>query len=68
MKLETFKNQTTEVFIEHEGFSVTATPWSNCEGCNVLLQGKDLAIRGALSLQWEELDVLLVALTAARAC
>jgi hypothetical protein len=67
MKLDTFKTTTTEIFVEGHGVTVTANPWSNCEGVSFMLHGKDGAIRLAGTLRWEELDVLMVALTAARA-
>lgn len=68
MKLETFKNPTTEVFVEgRDGFTVCVTQWSNLEGANVIATGKDLSLRFAVSARWEELDALMVALQAARA-
>ena len=69
MKLETYKQPTTEVFVEGKGFNVCAYRWANCEGISVMLHGdgKDLPLRAAFSLRWEELDVLMVALAAARA-
>ncbi len=68
MKLESFKAPTTEVFVTGNGVSVTANPWANCEGLSVMIhsEGEGLPIRAAFSLRWEELDVLMVALTAAR--
>lgn len=67
MKLETIVTQTTEVFIEGNNVSAIVNPWANCEGVTFMLHGKDLSIRLAASLRWEELDMLLVALQAARA-
>ena len=67
MKLEAFKQQTSEIFVQGRGVQITATPWANAEGVNVMIHGKDLSIRAAMSLRWEEMDVLLVALNAARA-
>ena len=68
MKLESFKAQTTEVFVAGNGVSVTANPWANCEGISVMIHsaGEGLSIRAAFALSWEELDVLNVALAAAR--
>lgn len=68
MKLETFKQQTTEVFIEGNGITVSAYPWGNLEGASFLVHGKGegLPLRFAASLRWEEMDVLLVALNAVR--
>lgn len=69
MKLETFIAETKEVFVEGKGLSVSAYPWANLEGVSVLLhsEGKDMPIRAAFSLRWEELDALMVALAAVRA-
>lgn len=66
MKLETFKQPTTEIFVTHNDTSVTVTPWSNCEGLNVIMQGKDGGVKLAAVLNWDELDTLLVALQAGR--
>jgi hypothetical protein len=66
MKLETFRSPTTEIFVEGTDVTATANPWANCEGLSFMLHGKDAAIKVAGSLRWEELDVLLIALTAAR--
>ena len=67
MKLETIKSQCTEVLLTHNDNTITVTPWSNCEGVNVVMTGQDLSIRLAAALTWEDLDALLVALSAARA-
>lgn len=67
MKLETIKTQTTEVFVSGNGINVTCNPWANHEGVNVMVHGDhSLALRAAMSLRWEEMDTLIVALTAAR--
>lgn len=69
MKLETFKATTSETYIEGNGVTVSATPWANGEGCTAIMHGKGdggLTIRATIAGRWEELDVLLVALTAAR--
>ena len=69
MKHESFTSPTRESFVvaDDQSFSATAIPWANSEGLNVMLHGKNLDIRGCFSLRWEDLDVLQVALTAARA-
>lgn len=67
MKLETFKSPTTEVFLEFDGGSVTVNPWSNHEGANLMVHGKDVSMRMAGAFRWEEIDAIIVALTAARA-
>lgn len=69
MKLEAFKDSTYETFVEGHDVTATVHAWSNGEGANVMLHGKGdggLALRAAFAGRWEELDVLLVALTAAR--
>lgn len=70
MKLEAFTAPTTETFVEGHGVTVTVNPWHNLEGANVMIHGSGdggLALRAAFAARWEEIDVLLVALTAARA-
>ena len=69
MKVESFTSPTKEVFVEtdNHSFSVTAIPWANGEGLNVMLHGENLVLRGSFSLRWEDLDALQIALTAARA-
>ena len=67
MKLETLKSNCTETFVELDGGSVTVNTWANCEGANIMVHGKDLSLRMAGALRWEEIDAVIVALTAARA-
>ena len=68
VKMQTFKNNTTEIFIEGEdGVSVTVNPWANQEGVNVMMHGKDLSLRFAAAMTWEESALLLAAISAARA-
>ena len=67
MKLETLKSNCTETFVEFDGGSVTVNPWSNCEGANIMVHGKDVSLRMAGAFRWEEIDAIIVALTAARA-
>lgn len=68
MKLETIRQITTEVQLSGNGVDVTCYQWANGEGtCCIVHNTEDsMAQRTAFSLRWEELDVLLVALTAAR--
>lgn len=68
MKLETFKTDTKETFVSGNGISVTVYQWGNLEGCSFMIHqdGQIMPLRCAASLRWEELDTLLVALTAAR--
>lgn len=67
MKLETISSPSKEIYIECNGVTVTANCWSNFEGVNIMMHSKDLALRLSGALRWEEVDALLVALTAARA-
>ena len=67
MKLETFKSHTTEVFLEFDGGSVSVNTWANYEGANIMVHGKDVSMRMAGAFRWEEIDAIIVALTAARA-
>jgi hypothetical protein len=66
ISLETIKTQTTEVFIETEGGSITVTHWSNCEGVNIMMVNQDLTPRFAAALTWEDVDALMVSLAASR--
>ena len=67
LSFETFTTPCKEVFVDGNGVSVTANTWSNGEGLTYMVMGKDGAIRSSACLRWEELDVLLCALTGARA-
>lgn len=67
MKLETIKSQTTEIYLEFDGGSVTVNPWANCEGASIMVHGNNLSLRMAGAFRWEEIDAIIVALTAARA-
>jgi hypothetical protein len=69
MKLETIITPSKEIYLQAGDMSVTVNTWSNCEGMNVMIHGagKDLPLRMACSLTWQEADVLVIALTAARA-
>ena len=69
MKLETFTTPATETFLEFEGGTVTVNQWANLEGASLMVHGKgpELPLRMAGSFRWEEIDAIIVALTAARA-
>lgn len=67
MKLESFTNDCKEVQVIHGGVMVTVNTWSNLEGCTFIVhEEKGLGHRVSGSMTWEELDSLLVALTAVR--
>lgn len=68
MKLETFSTPTKETQVDGNGITVSVYHWGNLEGCSFMIHGdgEHLPLRCAASLRWEELDTLLVALTAAR--
>lgn len=68
MKLESIKSTTKEIFLEGNGIHVAIYPWGNQEGCSFLVHGdgKEMPLRFAASLRWEELDIVLTALTLAR--
>ena len=65
MKLETLKTPTTEVYVQHGDATITVTRWGNCEGANIMVTNKDLAIRMSCAMTWEEIGALQVALAAA---
>ena len=67
MKLETIITPSKEIFVAGEDVTATVNTWSNCEGINLMLTGKNLDLRMCGALRWEDIDVLLIALTAARA-
>ena len=69
MKLETFTNPSKELYLETPTTSVTVNTWANLEGCSLMVHGKgpELPLRMAGAFRWEEIDAILVALTAARA-
>lgn len=68
MKFETITTPTKELFVESDCLSVSAYAWANGAGLSFLVHGPgpELPLRLAGSFRWEELDVILMALTAAR--
>lgn len=68
MELRTIKQETTETFVEGNGISVSINSWSNHEGASVLIhgQGAEMPLRMAGAFRWEEIDVLIAALSIAR--
>jgi len=69
MKMSTFTFDCKEIFVEADEVTVTVNTWANCEGLSLMVHGKGpaLPLRMAGAFKWEELDAILVALTAARA-
>jgi len=69
MKLETFKADSKEVFVDAGNMSVTINTWANMEGASIMVHGKgpELPMRMAGAFLWEEIDAIIVALAAARA-
>ena len=69
MKLETFKAPSVETWLEFPEGSVTVYQWANHEGASIMVHGKgpESPLRMAGSFQWQEIDAIIVALTAARA-
>lgn len=68
MKLETMISTSKEIYLDAGGMTVTVNTWSNCEGASIMVHGRgpELPLRMAGSFRWEEIDAILVALTAAR--
>jgi hypothetical protein len=67
MKLETLTTTCKEVFIDTSKMTVTVNTWSNMEGASIMVHGKDdFSLRMAGAFRWEELDAIMVAITAAR--
>jgi hypothetical protein len=68
MKATTFRQTVPNVYIEGEKVCVDATVWASLEGVNVMMTAKgDQAVKMAASLTWEEVNLLMVALSAAQA-
>ena len=65
MDLKTIKTPTTEVYIQQGDTTITVTQWGNMEGVNIMVTGKDLAMRMSCGMTWEEVSALQVALAAA---
>ena len=65
MKLETIKTPTTEIFIQQDDTTIIVTQWGNMEGVNIMVTGKDLALRMSCAMTWKEVAALQVALAAA---
>ena len=65
MDLKTIKTPTTEVYIQQGDTTITVTQWGNMEGVNIMVTGKDLAMRMSCAMTWEEVNALQVALAAA---
>ena len=68
MKFEINTTPTKELFVASDRINVSAYPWTNGEGASFLVHGNgpDLPLRMAGAFRWEELDVILAALTAVR--
>jgi hypothetical protein len=66
MKMETVNQTVKQVYIEDGENIITVTQWSNLEGCTVCMT-QDLNVRFAAELRWEEMDLVIAALSAARA-
>ena len=64
MDLKTIKTPTTEVYIQQGDTTITVTQWGNMEGVNIMVTGKDLAMRMSCAMTWEEVNALQVALAA----
>ena len=69
MKLETFKSNSKEIFLDAGDMTVTMNTWSNHEGASIMVHGKgpELPLRMAGAFRWEELDAIMVAIAASRA-
>ena len=65
MNLETIKTPTIEVFVQQGDTTITITQWGNMEGVNIMVMGKDLALRMSCAMTWKEIAALQVALAAA---
>lgn len=68
MKLEKIKTQVSETYIEGPDITVSVYAWGNGEGCSFLVHGngKGIPLRLASSMRWEEVEILIAALTLAK--
>jgi hypothetical protein len=68
MEMKTIVTNSREIFLESDNGSCVVNNWSNLCGANVMLHSNDScqSLKLAASLRWEEIDLLLVALAAAR--
>ena len=69
MKLETIITNSKEIFIDAPTALVTVNLWSNRDGACIQVHGKNggLPLKMAGALRWEDIDALMIALSAARA-
>jgi hypothetical protein len=68
MKIETLSSTSKEIYIDAGKMTVTVNVWSNLEGASIMVHGSgaELPLRMAGAFRWEEIDVILAALSVAR--
>jgi hypothetical protein len=67
LQLKTMKNKVNEVIVKNDNIEVIVNDWSDLEGCSFMVLEKETTnVKFAGCMRWEEVDALLVALTAAR--
>jgi len=64
MELQTHTTTVKEVHVTYTKGSIFAYPWSNCEGASIIMENKEGEIKLAASLQWEDINALITALSA----
>ena len=67
IRLKTVTSDCKEIFMECGGATASVTTWANQEGASLMLHGKGDSLRMAGALRWEEIDMVIAALAAARA-
>ncbi len=68
MKLETIRSQVYETFISSDRIDVSVSAWGNCEGANLMVTHKDTgAVIMSGALRWEVMDLVVAAISVARA-
>lgn len=68
MKFDITSSPCKEIFVEGENINVTINTWANLEGATIMVhsEGPNLPLRMAGAFTWEELDIIAMAIAAAR--
>ena len=67
MEMKSYKKMCKSVFLESADNTVDAYEWHSLEGFNAMLTGNaNSEVRAALSMRWEDFDLLVAAVSALR--
>jgi len=68
VKIETIRTQVYETYLSSNSVDVSVTVWGNCEGANLMVAHKDTgAVIMSGALRWEVMDLVVAAISVARA-